>query len=381
MYTIRIPTTSSTFDGTNAGPGEIFVYDNHQNYDTHEIFLNNPYYTFSTTASKLSLPSYSNNLYINWCSTNNPLQKNVCTPIKNQGNCGSCWAFAATAVLESAFYLANRNSYLSVPIMAAQQITVCAFTSMGDSSQPCGGGDPFSALGWGARIGMQPDSDYNNNGFLLNPPQLQRCPFDISNKFKYSFPGYCKYKTSSIDEIKSYLVKYGPAVVGVSSLGWSSHGNLIMSNSNTGCRSDNTSMDHAVILVGWDYDTISRQYYWIIRNQWSASWGFSGYGKILMDSSNACGITNFVYFFAPCSLESVQIGDDNNGLDGYKIAGLIVFILILISIACALAYNAINKMKKEEFERTQELTAIDILATTEKSEPSASIENKSVITK
>ena len=80
-------------------------------------------------------------------------------------------------------------------------------------------------------------------------------------------------------------------------------------------------------------------------------------------------------------MESVQIGDDNNGLDGYKIAGLIVFILILISIACALAYNAINKMKKEDFERTQELTAIDILATTEKSEPSASIENKSVITK
>ena len=91
---------------------------------------------------------------------------------------------------------------------------------MGNASDPCGGGDPFMSLGWGARLGMQPKSDYNttfdNLAFYASPPSPPSCPADFSTKVQYQYPGYCKYKSpKTSDSIKLYLTKFGPAAVAV----------------------------------------------------------------------------------------------------------------------------------------------------------------------
>merc|ERR1719408_1221426 len=78
--------------------------------------------------------------------------KGALTPIKNQGQCGSCWAFSATEQLESQYF----QKYGTLTELSPQQITSCDTTCNG-----CGGGNPINAWGYVYGFGGQePDVDY-----------------------------------------------------------------------------------------------------------------------------------------------------------------------------------------------------------------------------
>merc|ERR1712216_649272 len=78
--------------------------------------------------------------------------KGVLTPIKNQGQCGSCWAFSATEQLESQYF----QTYGSLKELSPQQVTSCDTNSNG-----CGGGNPINAWGYIYSFGGQePNADY-----------------------------------------------------------------------------------------------------------------------------------------------------------------------------------------------------------------------------
>ena len=88
----------------------------------------------------------TNTASVNWCTSG------ACTPIKNQGQCGSCWAFSATEQLESDYFL----TYGTLKTLAPQQIVSCDTASNG-----CGGGNPINAWQYLNTFGGQePSKDY-----------------------------------------------------------------------------------------------------------------------------------------------------------------------------------------------------------------------------
>lgn len=81
--------------------------------------------------------------------------QNKVTPVKNQGQCGSCWAFSTVGALESLYLIENDFTTANEVIFSEQQIVDCDTTSYG-----CNGGFPIEAFRYVAKNGIEPESDY-----------------------------------------------------------------------------------------------------------------------------------------------------------------------------------------------------------------------------
>jgi len=204
--------------------------------------------------------------YFDWrFNTSTP----VVTPVKNQLECGSCWAFSATENIESIWARAgNQLTELSV-----QQIVDCDTRDGG-----CGGGDPNTAFDYviGAK-GLETESDYPYRA------QNGQCTFD-SSKIAAHISSYESAGTKNEDDMAAYLVAKGPISVCVDATTWSPYRGGVFPGSQ--CHQPNT--DHCVLLVGFNLPGK----YWIVRNSWGAEWGVSGY-MYLEYGVDACLVANY----------------------------------------------------------------------------------------
>jgi len=82
---------------------------------------------------------------------------NAVTDVKNQGSCGSCWAFSATGSMESRYFLANGE----LPNLSEQQLVDC---SRDQGNMGCNGGLPDYAFVYAQQNGMKTQSDYPYKG-------------------------------------------------------------------------------------------------------------------------------------------------------------------------------------------------------------------------
>ena len=195
--------------------------------------------------------SYTVNGAIDWTTKDGAV-----TPVKNQGACGSCWAFSATGVMESWAGLKGNKVSLS-----EQQLVDCS-GSYGNHG--CQGGWPSSALKYIQAKGIATGSSYPytaKNGQC----KTQGGTFKISG---YSSFSGCSGLISGINS--------SPISVTVDANKWSSYKSGIFSNCGT-------SIDHAVLLVGVDASSN-----WKIKNSWGTSWGESGY--IRLAKGDTCGV-------------------------------------------------------------------------------------------
>ncbi|XP_060802597.1 uncharacterized protein LOC106143626 [Amyelois transitella] len=191
--------------------------------------------------------------------------KNGVTPIKNQNNCGSCWAFSIIGALESQ-YAIKQQQMLD---LSEQQVVDC---DQGD--QGCDGGWINNAGLYIVDKGVMSESDYPyvaSNG---------NCQYD-SNKV-VGKASSCMQLPSGVSEedLKAALTQYGPISVAVDATGWNSYTGGIASCQSSAC-------NHAVVLVG--YNDEGSQPYWIIKNSWGSQWGEQGFIKIPL-GSGACNI-------------------------------------------------------------------------------------------
>eukprot|EP00727_Mastigamoeba_balamuthi_P011313 m51a1_g6804 putative pleckstrin domain-containing protein (993) ;mRNA; r:243990-249659 len=195
------------------------------------------------------------------------------TPVQNQGDCGSCWAFSALGVVEAAWKKATGTTEHFAP----QMLVDC---NLGGT---CDGGWPNTALDYLVKYtkqggGAMRESDYAYTGV----------------------DGTCKYKASKgVGKIESYfsvtfneatggidasLMKYGPLSICLGANSLDSYQSGILADSSL-CRQE---VNHAVLLTGWG--VLSGQKYWIVKNSWGASWGESGYFRIVR-GKGACLMT------------------------------------------------------------------------------------------
>jgi hypothetical protein len=208
------------------------------------------------------------------------------TPVKNQQQCGSCWAFSTVQTLESATFLATGN----LPILAPQQLVSCDSNDHG-----CNGGWTATALNYiianGVELATQIPYTSGKNGTVPTCTYNANKVNATMTSFNYAIPkclsGPCD--TSQNETLLySKLVSQGPASIIVDASNWQLYVSGIFTGS---CSSAGTALNHAVQLVGYGVDAVTNNKYWIVRNSWGPNWGVGGY-IYLPFGQNKCGFAN-----------------------------------------------------------------------------------------
>jgi len=177
------------------------------------------------------------------------------SPVKNQGQCGSCWAFSATGVMESWAKLKGQSVSLS-----EQQLVDCS-GSYGNHG--CNGGWPSQALNYVKANGIASESEYPYAG--VN----QACKKN-GGSFRISSVSSASGCTGLENALSAR-----PVSVTVDATNWNKYSSGVFNN----CA---TSINHAVLLVG-----VSGSY-WKIKNSWGTGWGEQGFIRIAL--GNTCGV-------------------------------------------------------------------------------------------
>ena len=189
------------------------------------------------------------------------------TPVKDQGYCGSCWAFAASEQIESDAMRQLGTSF----VLSPQQLVECDKTSMG-----CNGGLQERAYSYVQRAGgIEEESAYPYTSGADGSEET--CSSD-SSKYVLSVNGYTTIKSES--DMAAYVKSTGPVSIAIDASTWSTYTGGILSD----CGTD---INHAVQAVGVDDSSGG---YWKVRNSWSSTWGESGFIRLAY-GADTCGIT------------------------------------------------------------------------------------------
>ena len=208
--------------------------------------------------------------------------KDVLTDVKDQGQCGSCWAFSATESLESAYVLAGNDQV----ILAPQELVDCDHGVL--TNHGCKGGMYYHAWKWEESNYAMKESDYP---YVSGTTKVKGdCAYDAS-KGVVKTSGY-KQVNADVDSIKA-AVEQQPLSIAVMA------DNDAFRNYSSGVITADQCpgrQDHAIQLVGWGND--GTQDYFIVRNSWAAVWGDAGFAKLAADSNDegTCGMNTFVFY-------------------------------------------------------------------------------------
>eukprot|EP00128_Syssomonas_multiformis_P016501 Colp12_sorted_trinity150504_noHs@2815 len=204
----------------------------------------------------------------------------IVTPVKDQGRCGSCWAFASTAVIES--HVAKHTGLLFD--LSVQQVTSCA-----PNPRQCGG----SGKCQGSTSQLAFDYVAASNG-LLSEYQYSYSSYygteyecAVNNtKTAATISGYVQLPRNDHVALMKAVATVGPIAVTVDASAWHSYESGIFN----GCNQTTPHLNHAVVLVG--YGEEDGEGYWLVRNSWSPTWGEKGYIRLYRPTpeKESCGI-------------------------------------------------------------------------------------------
>lgn len=183
--------------------------------------------------------------------------------VKNQEDCGSCWAFSTTSAIETFMRMNNHT----VDRLSEQELVDCSMENSG-----CSGGIMHKAMDYViANKGLYHEMDYiynsrdNDCQILYNASRANGS--DIS-KYEFIIP-------KSPHDIMISLTK-APIAIGLDANNF--YFRFYQSGVIDVPSNFSKVMNHAVLLVGYDKD--EKGYYWIIQNSWGTSWGEDGFCKI-----------------------------------------------------------------------------------------------------
>lgn len=255
----------------------------------------------TTKATRVHTPGTIKNLpeSVNW------VEAGIVTPVKNQGHCGSCWAFSTAEMIES--YLARDEGILTE--LAVEQIVDCV-----QNPNQCGGEGGCN----GATVNL--GFDYLLNVGLISEwayPYVQywnsktgakyECQYDTLVGYEKSIitaqlEGYVQVQNNSYDAMMEAIAQ-GPVAINVDASAWHSYGGGVFD----GCVVDGVDINHAVQMVGYGTDAETGLDYWLVRNSWGPYWGEEGFIRVRR--------------YNPYKGETVPCGYDYTPTDGTECAG------------------------------------------------------------
>jgi cathepsin L len=209
----------------------------------------------------VELDSSANAATVDWRS------KGAVTPVKNQGQCGSCWAFSTTGAVEAAYFLKHGT----LKSFSEQQLVDCAGGIYHNNG--CNGGLMDYAFQYIEKNPLELEADY---------PYHARDGTCKATKTKEvgTVAGYNDVPHTA-DQLRAALNKSTVSVaIEADQMAFQAYRSGVITK---GC---GTRLDHGVLAVG--YGTLNGQDYFLVKNSWGSSWGDQGYVRI--GANNVCGI-------------------------------------------------------------------------------------------
>ncbi|XP_061503275.1 uncharacterized protein LOC1273088 isoform X1 [Anopheles gambiae] len=199
------------------------------------------------------------------------------TEVKNQGSCGSCWAFSAVGNVEGLHQIKTKK----LESYSEQELIDCDKVDNG-----CGGGymdDAFKAIE--QLGGLELENDYPYEAKAQKSCHFNRSLSHVQVKGAVDMPKNETY-------IAQYLIKNGPIAIGLNANAMQFYRGGISHPWHPLC--NHKSIDHGVLIVGYgikEYPMFNKTLpYWIIKNSWGPRWGEQGYYRIYR-GDNSCGVS------------------------------------------------------------------------------------------
>eukprot|EP00349_Pseudokeronopsis_sp_Brazil_P007821 CAMPEP_0202971278 /NCGR_PEP_ID=MMETSP1396-20130829/25553_1 /ASSEMBLY_ACC=CAM_ASM_000872 /TAXON_ID= /ORGANISM="Pseudokeronopsis sp., Strain Brazil" /LENGTH=339 /DNA_ID=CAMNT_0049700501 /DNA_START=61 /DNA_END=1080 /DNA_ORIENTATION=- len=204
------------------------------------------------------------------------------TPVKDQGQCGSCWSFSTTGALEGAYF----NKYNSLKSFSEQNLVDCDTLKNGGRDMGCNGGLMDNAFNWiGKNGGLCSEADYPYvSGTTKTGGSCAQSSCSIDSKAKVQ--SHVDVQTNSDAALMSAL-NVGPVSVAIEA----DQSAFQLYKSGVFTASCGTNLDHGVLAVG--YGTLNGVDYYKVKNSWGESWGDKGYILLqrgVSQKEGQCGI-------------------------------------------------------------------------------------------
>nr|AAN34825.1 cysteine proteinase [Leishmania amazonensis]AAN34826.1 cysteine proteinase [Leishmania amazonensis]AAP21894.1 cysteine proteinase [Leishmania amazonensis] len=235
-----------------------------------KLYLNPDYYTSHLKDHKEDVhvddSAPSGVMSVDW------RDKGAVTPVKNQGLCGSCWAFSAIGNIEGQ-WAASGHSLVS---LSEQMLVSCDNVDEG-----CNGGLMDQAMNW--IMQSHNGSVFTEASYPYTSGGGTRPPCHDEGEVGAKITGFLSLPHDE-ERIADWVEKRGPVAVAVDATTWQLYFGGVVSL----CLA--WSLNHGVLIVGFNKN--AKPPYWIVKNSWGSSWGEKGYIRLAM-GSNQCMLKNY----------------------------------------------------------------------------------------
>lgn len=236
-----------------------------------------------------------------------PKCANIIGDIRDQANCGSCWAFAAVGAMSDRICVAS-NGEKQVKISSDDLLSCCTlWNSLSFCGFGCNGGIPILAWRYWVKRGIVSGGNFNETN-TCRPYEIEPCGHHTKEgkqcdgnhrtpKCKRECVNGDNYKQNKFYGAKYYNVKHSVEAIqreimahGSVEAGFQVMSDFVQYESGVYESVGGGLLGgHAVRIIGWGTDEESKKPYWLIANSWNNKWGLDGYFKMVR-GKNHCGI-------------------------------------------------------------------------------------------